>query len=115
MLFRSERRVFSVALTDNPDNELKCILDKGVQLGFFHESTIGNKEGIGRNKLYVLSRVLSPHYGLDPSSFAGYQFMSSAVLKLALNNRRQFFAQFDNKFKETAIEQPSLFDDENYQ
>lgn len=111
----SERRVFSVALTDNPDNELKYILDKGVQLGFFHESTIGNKEGIGRNKLYVLSRVLSPHYGLDPSSFAGYQFMSSTVLKLALNNRRQFLAQFDNKFKETAIEQPSLFDYENYQ
>ena len=61
----SERRVFSVALTDSPDEELYEILDKCEHYGYIHKRTIGNKEGTGRNRMYVLSRVLSPHFKLE--------------------------------------------------
>ena len=93
----SERRVFSVALTTRPDYELKEILDMGIQLGYLHESTIGNKLGGGRNKLYVLSRLLAPHFKLDPTSFAGYQFMSSDDLKVALYSTKKFLNIFSKK------------------
>lgn len=110
----SERRVFSIAITDRPDKELRDVLSMGVQLGFFHEDVIGNKDGTGRNKRYVLSRVLSPYYKLDPTSFAGYQFMSSDVLKLALVNRSRFMSCFDAKFKDKTLDsQKTLFDDLN--
>ena len=48
---RTERVVFSVALYDLPDKELSEILDLAVQYGYLHRSSIGNKEGTGRNKL----------------------------------------------------------------
>jgi hypothetical protein len=41
----SERRVFSVALTDEPTADVLEVLDLGVQYGYLHQSTIGNKEG----------------------------------------------------------------------
>lgn len=98
----SERRVFSVALTTKPDIELKEILDMGVQHGYLQESTIGNKLGGGRNKLYVLSRVLAPHFKLDPTSFAGYQFMPSDTLKVALYSTKKFLSLF-SKLEENEI------------
>lgn len=109
----SERRVFSAALTDRPDDELSEILKMGEQYGYLHKSTIGNKQGTGRNRLYVLSRILAPHFKLDPSSFAGYQFLDSNKLKLALTNKKAFINSFKNKFgqEEDQIPQiPSLFD-----
>lgn len=105
----SDRKVFSIALTDQPDEELKKVLDKGVQLGFLHDSLIGNKEGTGRNKLYVLSRVLSPNYKLDPTSFAGYKFMPSATLKIALTNTKSFLKQV-NINTDDQSNTPTLFD-----
>lgn len=109
----SERRVFSIALTDKPDDELSAILKLGEQYGYLHKSTIGNKQGTGRNRLYVLSRILAPHFKLDPSSFAGYQFMDSSRLKLALKNKSAFINAFNNKLREE-IKNPSLFDGIDY-
>ena len=63
----SERRIFSIALNDEPKDELKYILDLGVQLGYLQKSLIGNKHGTGKSRLYVLNRILAPHFGLDPS------------------------------------------------
>ncbi len=80
----SDRRVFSVALTDRPGDELQRILDLGVELGYLHRSVRGNKEGTGKTDLYVLTRRLAPVYSLDPTSFAGYQFIQSDVLAEAL-------------------------------
>jgi hypothetical protein len=76
----SERRIFSIALSDAPPEELTRLLRRGVQMGFFHEKTIGNKEGTGRAPLFVLSRRLAPYFTLDPSGFAGYQFITSERL-----------------------------------
>lgn len=86
----SERRVFSIALTDTPDKELKEILDMCEQFGYIHKSTIGNKTGLGRNRLYILTRILSPFFKLDPSSFAGYKFMNSHTLSLAIHDSTKF-------------------------
>lgn len=80
----SERRVFSVAVSGNPDRDVSAVFEIGVRHGFFHRSSIGNKEGTGRTQLYVLTRRLAPHFNLDPSSFAGYQFITNGVLRQAM-------------------------------
>ncbi|MDP4236202.1 MAG: hypothetical protein Q8919_07145 [Bacteroidota bacterium] len=95
----SERRVFSIALSQDPDEELTKILNLGIERGFLQKSVIGNKYGTGKLRLYILSRTLSPHFGLDPSSFAGYKFMSPNVLKKALTDPHQFIENLSFKIK----------------
>ena len=112
----SERRVFSIALTDRPDEELQRILDMGEQFGYLHKSTIGNKSGTGRNTLYILSRILAPHFKLDPTSFAGYKFMSSSTLSIALKNKREFLNRFQKQAEDNSnFTTPSLFDFDDYE
>lgn len=79
---RSERRVFSIAISDRPSEDVLRILDIGIQLGYFHRSTIGRKEAgsIGRTRLYVLNRKLAPIWNLDPNGFAGYLFVKNQLL-----------------------------------
>lgn len=81
---RSERRVFSIALYDSPSEEVAAVLALGVQYGYFHQTTIGNKDGTGRTWLYVLSRRLAPFFLLDPTGFAGYLFVKSDDLAKAM-------------------------------
>jgi hypothetical protein len=108
----SERRVFSVALNDEPDEELRKILDLGVQHGYIQKSMIGNKYGTGKSRLYILNRVLSPHFGLDPSSFAGYKFMDSEVLKKSLTDPLGFIKLLIPKIKGAVDDnQISLYDE----
>lgn len=93
---RSERKVFSVAFTNNPDDEIRRVFEYGVQLGFFHETYIGNKEGDGRTWLYVLNRGLAPVFHLDPTGFTGYLFMTNDDLRTAINNGKRL-RKVDNK------------------
>ncbi len=86
----SERRVFSVAFSDEPDTEVLAVFKLGVRLGYFHESSIGNKEGTGRTRLYILSRRLAPVFTLDPTSFAGYKFMTTAAIREAMERPKSF-------------------------
>ena len=87
---KAERVVFSVALNDTPDDELKEILDLAEHYGYLHKGTIGNKLGTGRARLYILSRTLAPFFKLDPTGFKGYQFMDSSSLKICLENPQRF-------------------------
>lgn len=87
---RTERVVFSVALTDTPDKELLEIIDLAEHYGYLHKSSIGNKQGTGRCKLYILSRTLAPYFKLDPKGFKGYKFMSSDILKISLYDPIRF-------------------------
>ena len=80
----SERRVFSVAVTGDADKDVEDIFSLGATYGYFHKSSIGNKEGTGRTRLYILTRRLAPYFGLDPSSFAGYQFVTNEILRVAM-------------------------------
>jgi hypothetical protein len=82
----SERRVFSIAISGPPDREVVEVLDMGVRCGYFHRSSIGNKDGTGRTRLYVLTRRLAPYFKLDPSSFAGYLWLTNEALHEAMAN-----------------------------
>ena len=105
---RSERKVFSVALSNIPDNEIKQVLKTGVRLGYLHEATIGNKAGNGRTWLYILNRRLAPSFILDPTGFQGYLFMTNEDLHRAMNTGRQLRPIDENT--ESDIMQLSLFD-----
>ena len=80
---RAERRVFSIAFSDTPSEEILTILKLGIRFGYFHESTIGKKDSLtsGRTKLYILSRKLAPSFNLDPTSFAGYLFVTNKYIQ----------------------------------
>ena len=82
---RAERRVFSIALYDKPDEELLAVLRLGIRYGYFHQSTIGKKDGTGRTRLYILSRRLAPTFNLDPFGFVGYLWLSYDNLKEAMH------------------------------
>ena len=77
----AERKVFSVALSGPPDPEVLDVFELGVRYGYFHRSTIGNKDGTGRTRLFVLTRRLAPHFVLDPTSFAGYLWVTTDLIR----------------------------------
>jgi hypothetical protein len=110
---RSERRVFSIAFSDLPDEEVSKILRLGVRCGYFHRSSIGNKEGTGRTPLYILSRRLAPVYTLDPTSFAGYKFVTNNAILEAIHQPKSLLRRlkeqgFDSAFTNT---QANLFEE----
>ena len=96
----SERRVFSVAFSDTPDEALVDLFKLGIQYGYFHQSTIGKKDGTGRTPLYVLTRRLAPHFNLDPTGFAGYLFVTNSRIKEAISNPDSYL----RKVKERGID-----------
>lgn len=104
---RSERRVFSIAISDALDNDMRELLKLGTEFGYFHKSSIGNKEGTGRTALYVLSRRLAPYFKLDPTSFAGYLFVTNDDLITATINPKKFIRDrlkdTDNKIKQFTL------------
>ena len=89
---RAERRVFSVAVSGGLEADVEGIFKRGIYLGLFHPTSIGNKEGTGRVRLFVLTRRLAPYFNLDPSSFAGYQFFTNDVLRRALHQPERVLA-----------------------
>jgi hypothetical protein len=90
---RSERKVFSFAISGEVSQELQDVIDLGVRLGYFHKSTIGKKNGTGKTRLYILSRILAPHFLLDPTSFAGYKFFTSERLARAMYRPDTFISE----------------------
>lgn len=76
----SQRRVFSFIISDTPPKNLETILRSGVRFGYLYEDTIGKKSGMGRTKLYVLSRRLAPAFKLDPMGFSNYLSLTSNFL-----------------------------------
>ena len=77
----SERRIFSVAISDEPTKDVVDVFELGVKHGYFQKSTIGNKDGTGRTALYILTRRVAPYFKLDPSGFAGYLFVTTERLR----------------------------------
>ena len=110
----SERRVFSIAFSDDPDEEVLSVFKLGVRYGYFHESSIGNKEGTGRTRLFILSRRLAPVFTLDPTSFAGYKFATNSVLREAMEKPNTFVGKIRRNGVEAAFDSPqlSLFQEE---
>lgn len=109
---KSERRVFSVAISDKISLEVERIFEIGIQLGYFHRATIGRKNsgGIGRARLYVLNRRLAPVWSLDPNGFAGYLFLKNQVLEDLIKNPITAVQRMDIKGANNSTMQMSLFD-----
>ena len=95
----AERRVFSIALSDSDDLDVLDALKLGVQYGYFHKSSIGTKKFAGRTPLYILTRRLAPFFSLDPTSFAGYQFITTAELRTAMQEPTAFVRRFSARRK----------------
>ena len=110
--YRSERRAFSIAFSDSPDEEVQKVLSLGVHLGYLQRSLIGNKEGTGKTAQYIFSRRLAPHFTLDPTSFAGYQFLRNEALRKALHNPKSLVRSIRAHGSDAALEgeQATLFD-----
>jgi hypothetical protein len=102
---RSERKVFSIALSNIPTKEIREVLDFGVQAGFLHLSTIGTKDGSGRTWLYIMNRSLAPFFLLDPSGFSGYLFVTNENIERAMYTGKKL-KNIDN---DSEIEQLTLF------
>jgi len=90
---RSERKVFSFAISSYVNPELQEVIDLGVRLGYFHKSTIGKKNGTGKTRLYILSRILAPHFLLDPTGYAHYKFFTSDKLMRAMVKPDAFISE----------------------
>ena len=95
----AERRIFSIALSDTDDREVLDVLELGVQYGYLHRSSIGIKKFAGRTPLYILTRRLAPFFSLDPTSFAGYQFITTAELRSAMLDPLAFVRRFSKRRK----------------
>ena len=110
---RSERRVFSIAFSDTPSEMAKRILNLGIQLGYFHKSTIGRKDSKsgGRTRLYVLNRRLAPIWTLDPTGFAGYLFVTSRLIEDAMENPTSLLRRLSSQGipEDTEIVQLEMF------
>lgn len=107
---RSERRVFSIALTNTPTEEIKSVFNLGVRTGYLHSSYIGTKDGAGRTWLYILNRYISPIFVLDPTSFAGYLFVPNENILQAMNFGKRI-KDISNDDDDKEIYQLSLFDE----
>lgn len=103
---RAERRVFSFAISDpeNMTTDLKKVLRLGVGFGFLYEGYIGNKEGTGRNRLYVLTRRLAPFFKLDPTGFSGYQYVKAKLLIDAMDMPRSLSSKIKQDMTKTLDE-----------
>lgn len=113
---KSERRVFSFALSDpeNLSKELKNVLNLGVQEGFLYESYIGAKEGMGRTRLYVLTRRLAPVFKLDPIGFSAYKFVTCSFLETSMSKPKTIINKLnrngiDETLEEDTFSQKTLF------
>jgi hypothetical protein len=105
---RSERRVFSIALSDDPPEEVMRVLQLGVRHGYFYEGAIGTKEGSWRTKRYVMTRRLAPHFKLDPMGFSGYLFVTSTLLQEAITNPKRAVRGFEKNRLGTVLEANQL-------
>lgn len=104
----SERRIFSIAFSDPPDDEILGVLKLGLRYGYFHESTIGTKDGTGRTRLYILSRRLAPHFTLDPTSFAGYKFVTTRAIHDAMRNPNSLVGKVKSRGVDDVFQNPQI-------
>ena len=108
----AERRVFSVAISGKSDRAIDEVFELGVRYAYFHSSSIGNKDGTGRTRLYVLTRRLAPYFSLDPTSFAGYLWTTTDMLREAMDNPDKLLRRMKRDGVSTVLEtgQLTLFD-----
>jgi len=100
----SERRKFSFYFDGDVDEELKEVLKLAVSEGLLHYSKQGSKTGLGRSHKYVLNRILSPVFGLDPFSFTGYLYLTPRKLELAVKDEKKFISYIEDRIGKGDVE-----------
>lgn len=100
----SERRVFSIAFSNGPDETVREIMELGAEHRYLKISTIGNKEGTGRVPLLILSRRLAPYFKLDPNGFSGYKFIQNDIVNRSLDNPKSFLNKIRNAIKSNPVD-----------
>ena len=106
----TERRFLSFMPTQNVNKETQEILDFAVEWGYLYRSSIGRKEGIGRNILYIFNRRLAPYFKLDPSGYAAYMSVTPEDLNLAIYDPSSFVRKrFRNARKKSVVQKSNLF------
>ncbi len=110
----AERKVFSIALATWLPQDLTPIFRRGVEVGYFHETRIGNKDGTGRSLMYVLNRRLAPEFYLDPTGFAGVIWLTEGAIREAIQSPEKFLRAAKKRMKDDdeetpATQQPTLF------
>jgi len=111
----TQRRMFSFIVSGKESPELKSILKFGVRHGYFYEDTIGSKNGLGREAVYILTRRLAPAFSLDPIGFSGQLSIGSEELLEISRNPKTYINRLKRKgvsHTETS-KQLSLFDGES--
>nr|WP_299173189.1 hypothetical protein [uncultured Allomuricauda sp.] len=103
----SERRKFSFYYDGNMQDEFKDVLKIGISEGYFHYSTHGSKTGLGRSHKYVMNRILSPVYKLDPFSFSGYLYLTTDNIELAMTDEKAFLSYIKKRIKADIQEEKS--------
>lgn len=101
----SERRKFSFYFDGEVSDEIKDVLKLGESEGFLHYSTHGSKTGLGRSHKYVLNRMLSPVYKLDPFTFSGYLYLTPEKVELAVKDEKKFRSYIEERIKNNDEEQ----------
>ena len=86
----SERRVFSFAFQTQPSETLLRLFDLAVAEGYFVRGFISKKEGIGRRRLYVLTRRVCPAFSLDVSAYNGYLSLEPSALEQVARQGGEF-------------------------
>lgn len=94
---QKQRRTFSFLISDDPSDELREILRLGIKYGYFYESTVGKKSGLGRTPLYVLTRRIAPVFKLDPIGFSNHLSVTSKFLIEISNNPSRFSSRIKSK------------------
>ena len=105
---RSERRVFSIALSDSPPDEITRILKLGVKHGYLYDGAIGSKDGRWRTRKYVMTWRLAPTFKLDPTGFAGYLFVTSDLLSMAIQSPVRAIREFEQNRLGNVVEESQL-------
>ena len=107
----TERRFLSFMPTQNVNKETQEILDLAVEWGYLYRSSIGRKEGVGRNILYVFNRRLAPYFKLDPSGYAAHMSVTPEDITLAMHDPRKFVRKRfgDARDRSTLTNQSDLF------
>lgn len=100
----SQRRIFSFIISDDPPLEIRRILDMGVRFGYLYEDSIGKKSGMGRDRLYVLTRRLAPAFRLDPSGFSNYLSVTSGLLISMSRNPSSYISRLRRRGHGDAVD-----------
>lgn len=96
---QSQRRIFSFFISEGnePTQELREILNLGIELGYFYESSVGKKSGYGRTPLYVLTRRIAPVFKLDPIGFSNNLSLQTKQLTDMMDSPSTFVNRIKTK------------------